>query len=166
MRHLSTMHEEHSHNAMYWGDRGDWYIAYAIHRESPAIDRSNFSCLKSALEKWFNDDVFIERSNHCLVGWIDYLVINPHNKKLIRATINAKKKIDIYPVLNEDHLSNLEYDEFWEYATGELKHFDNWEDVLQGKINECNDSLSIEHGGGVNVVELAREELESIEDNQ
>lgn len=46
----------------------------------------------------------IERSSHSLVGWVDYLIVSAENP----LTAYVQNKIDNYPVLDEDHLSEYE----------------------------------------------------------
>lgn len=92
----------------YWGERGEWLIAYAIHRESDALDRSNFVCIQKLLpaHSWE-----IERASHCLVGWVDYLIIDPANADAVAIAENAKNRLEDYPVLNEEHFSGLEMED-------------------------------------------------------
>lgn len=103
-------------SSIYSGERGDWFIALAIHRDSDPLSRSNFECMQKALnalpavKEWAGEDspVQIERFSHWAVGWCDYLLINPECKEALELANRLEEKLDDYPVLNEDHWSELE----------------------------------------------------------
>lgn len=125
-----------SFEAFGWLDRPDddekWYIHYYQNRDSDVLERSN----AESLEGLFNcaedkgvilpEDWCFERHNHWAVGWVDALVIrvfgdtyteNPSTKtvfvtsafELLFATM---KRLEDYPVLNEDRYYELEHEEF------------------------------------------------------
>lgn len=109
---MRTLKEAHSHFACYWGDRPDWLVVLARTRDSGALERSNFECAETLLRAEAADDVAVERSSHWAVGWVDYIVINPANQKLVEfAQENIIDAMESYPVLDESHFSNEETEE-------------------------------------------------------
>lgn len=117
-------------SSAYWGDRGDWLIAAAVHRDSDCLDRSNFEVFQKALEKlpevksWDGEfaPVAIERFSHWAVGWIDYLVIDPACKAAVECAEELRQRLEDYPVLDEKHyclMENLEADEIWQNCYNE-----------------------------------------------
>jgi hypothetical protein len=116
---MTTMRREHSRDAAYWGDAGDWLIAYAMHRDSDALARSNFRCFKQALDalpevkEWQGEftPVQIERSSHWAVGWVDYIVVDPACKATVELAEQLREKLENYPVLDDDDFSREESDE-------------------------------------------------------
>lgn len=107
MKTLSENSREVGSSA-YWGDRGNWLIVLAVHRDSDCLTRSNFEVATKMLEA---EGCAIERFNHWAVGWIDYLIINPECKDLVAIAERIRERIDDYPVLDEFHYSNLEQQE-------------------------------------------------------
>jgi len=130
-----------SHYAGFSPD-GD-YLMLAQHRESDALDRSNYACAFKALRKacegladapeeplydafpgrdgclsprssgW----VYDFRASHPLVGWIEYLLVRKDAPEKVLALAQAlADRIEDYPILDEDHYSELEWGEvaqFW-----------------------------------------------------
>lgn len=111
-------------SSAYWGDRGDWLIVLAVHRDSDALSRSNFEVAEQALKAlpevkgWQgeNGPVEIVRFNHWAVGWVDYLCVNPECKPAVTLAESMREKLEDYPVLDEEHYSQTEQteaDETW-----------------------------------------------------
>ena len=106
-------------DSAYWGDRGNWFIVAAVHRDSDALDRSNFSVSEAMLKdnpasaEWSGEfqPYAIERFNHWAVGWIDYLLIDPECKPLVELGESIQARIENYPVLDESHFSEIESQE-------------------------------------------------------
>jgi hypothetical protein len=129
-----TLAAVHSRDAAYWGDRGDWEIAYEIHRDSDVLERSNFRSMErllSAIPDSDNPDgdadVQVERSSHWAVGWIDRLIVRPGSAAAEEAK-RLRAKLDDYPVLDEEDWSSLEIEE----ADATWKSFS-----LRGRIDYC-----------------------------
>jgi hypothetical protein len=114
---MQTLSDAHSRDAAYWGDRGDWLIAYSVHRDSDVLERSNFAAMKRRLVDADSllgpsEMVAVETSSHWAVGWIDYLVVHPlSHAARVAEQLNAK--IADYPVLDEELYSQMEHDEAW-----------------------------------------------------
>jgi hypothetical protein len=70
------------------------------------------------------------RYRHWLVGWTEQLLLSldAPEKELIRAA-QMREDLDDYPVLDEQHWSELEYSDAWEY----------WESLsLRERIELCS----------------------------
>ena len=104
----------------YYGDREGWCIAATVHRDSGALERSNWYTLTVDIlgmpESSANEDgladAAIERMRHFLVGWIEYLLVRPGTPQAACA-IKWRKKLDIYPIADEVHFGVLEWNEEW-----------------------------------------------------
>lgn len=108
---MQTMRQEHSSNAAYWGERDGWLIAYAQHRDSDTITRSNWASFVKALGGE-SDTVAIERSNHWAVGWVDYLIVDPQDLERVKLAEELRSRLEDYPVLDEMEWSKLEWNEY------------------------------------------------------
>jgi len=96
-------------NCMYSGDRADWFVAYARHRDSDNLDNSNWDYIVKALGP--EDETFaIERFSHFAVGWLEYALINPMDELRIKAMEELNKRMADYPVLDESDLSRREWE--------------------------------------------------------
>lgn len=111
---MQTLSDAHRRDACYFGDRGDWLIAYSVHRDSDVLERSNFRSMERMLDEVdsvsLRNDVDVERSSHWAVGWVDYLVVRPNTPTADEAEHLLAKLAD-YPVLDEDDYCSLEYEE-------------------------------------------------------
>lgn len=121
-------------DSMYWGERGEWFIIAATHRDADSLSRSNFQ----VLQREVGDTALIERATHWAVGWIDYLIVAPDDRKALRVAITQAKRYEQYPVLDESHWSELEYNEAWEFITNELKQFDNWQSEFEKHADDID----------------------------
>ena len=97
---------------MYWGDRADWLVALTQHRDSDALERSNWRVIVPDMFERFPDDVAIESTNHWAVGWLEYLLVRPNSPAAVAAQAWADKLAN-YPVADDDDFGMLEYSEEW-----------------------------------------------------
>lgn len=103
-------------DSAYWGEHGDWLVAYDTHRDAKTLERSNWNCFSKALrdlpavKAWPGDDcpVTIERASHWAVGWIDYLLVNPACPEAIAEAERLLARLENYPILDEEDYSNEE----------------------------------------------------------
>lgn len=100
-------------SSAYFGERGHWLIAAAVHRDSDTLSRSNWISFGKALEAMapVTQGWIIERFHHWAVGWIDYLIIDPSCTALVAEAERLRASLEDYPVLDEEHWSQLEDDE-------------------------------------------------------
>ena len=126
-------------NCSYWGDYGTWLIVMAVHRDSDALSRSNFEIAQKSLP-----GSVIERFNHFLVGWVDYLCVDPTNKEDVSEAEDIREQLEEYTILDESHLSELQHEEFYEFGKGELHMYDGWEEELSHQLNLSNSGVGDE----------------------
>lgn len=104
----------------------DWYAVLGQHRDSDALARSNWTCatkiLNDLAEKIDAPEITDEgeqmscvqevRDSHWAVGWIETLLVHKDAPAAILEAANKiREDLEDYPALNEDHWSNLEYEE-------------------------------------------------------
>lgn len=104
----------------YWGDRplGEtWgYAGLSQHRDSSTIERSNFEVISRDLLERFGDEVEVMSSSHCMVGWMDELIVQVKDADgaptdAFKAAVEWSEKLEGYSIADDDHLSTLEYEE-------------------------------------------------------
>lgn len=101
----------------YYGERPDWLVFYGQTRDSEALTRSNFECLTNQLRDMCGEEGeqwAIEHFTHWAVGWIESILINPKGQAVAWAE-HWLSALSNYPVVDDDHLSDLEWDETYEY---------------------------------------------------
>lgn len=110
----------------YFGEREGWLIAEAQHRDSEALERSNFHCFTRAMEDIdpSGEHYAVESMNHWAVGWVEYLLVEP-GSACEAVAIECRERLADYPVLDEENWSNEEYAEALEVVTSEVDGF-NW----------------------------------------
>jgi len=101
-------------------DSNKWAIIYTHHRESGLLDRSNAGVIGKAMmpftEKDNDDpDVVIETHSHFAVGWIAGFSIRCLDQdgsvtEAFRRYAELNEAMDQYPILDEEDLSNREYE--------------------------------------------------------
>jgi hypothetical protein len=104
----------------YYGDRKGWCVAATVHRDSDALERSNWHIVTADILRMPDDsdnedmlaDAGIERISNFLVGWVEYLLVRPGTPQATRA-IDWRQKLDRYPVADEFHFGELEWKEEW-----------------------------------------------------
>lgn len=164
MRTFQDMHDEcnaKGQPCVYWGEHGDWLLAYGTNREADSLTRSNFASLLKLLGGE-SDTVAVERENHWAVGWVEYILIDPSDTVRVAIADKALDDLRDYPVLDEMHWSDLESDEFFDLAKGELQRYEGWEAVWD---EECRNSNSGAGDASAEwaIIEAARERLEALE---
>ena len=122
-------------DASYYGDRGNWYIVLSTHPGADTVTQSNFSVAIQRLsgirgrtpnpggnlpdlpglvvDNWAIvdnvqvDNWAIETSGHWLVGRLEKLIVEPGTKaeEIAREIV---EQLEDYPLLDEEHHSNLE----------------------------------------------------------
>lgn len=104
---LPALSEAFKKDSCYYGERGDWPIAYSTHRDADTLNRSNWAVLLKRLGGE-SETVAIEEASHWAVGWVQRIVIHPQAADKIAIAEAAKNEIETYPILDETHFSELE----------------------------------------------------------
>jgi hypothetical protein len=104
------------------------FVFLGQHRDSDALTRSNFTVGLAALKKLPEltvetmDDKTGEmgaplsreiiRESHWAVGWVEWIAIHESDAAAIEAAEKMLADMEDYPVLNEEHFSELEWSEY------------------------------------------------------
>jgi hypothetical protein len=80
------------------------------HRDSDALTRSNFICMLKALGGE-SDTVIVVCENHWAVGWVEWIAIHQDDEKALTIADEIDAALSDYPVLDEEHFSQLEQEE-------------------------------------------------------
>ena len=97
----------------------EYFTVYGIHRDSDALARSNFTCILRELGGE-SDTVIVTRASHWAVGWIDTIRVHQDDTARLQLADNIMGELEDYPVVDEDHFSELEYTEacdYWERSS-------------------------------------------------
>jgi hypothetical protein len=81
------------------------------HRDSDALARSNFEIIAADLRERFGDAADTARFSHWAVGWVEELTHDAGNPAVVAAVAQWREALDGYPVADEMHWSQLEWDE-------------------------------------------------------
>lgn len=134
---LPELRSSSANSFIYYGDREGWHIALSVHRDSEAIDRSNWEVITADVLAVPDDgdpedglpDAAVESMGHWAVGWVEYLLVRPGSSAERRA-LEWAEKLDNYPIADEEHCSELEWREEWcvrcDYGTREDHDSDSW----------------------------------------
>lgn len=90
---------------------------FGQHRDSDALVRSNFITALKALGGE-SETVIIVREGHWAVGWVEWIAIHQDNATALEIADGLKERESDYPVLDEQHFSDLEYTEAADYWAG------------------------------------------------
>lgn len=101
-----------AHSFIYYGDREGWLITLSVTRDSDALERSNWDVITGPILAAHPEDAAIERMSHWAVGWVDNLLVRP-GSPAEAAMAEWSRKLDSYPVADEDHYGMLEMNEEW-----------------------------------------------------
>ena len=123
-----------------------WFVFLGQHRDSCALDRSNF---KAALELLLplntgieldgdpEETVRVVSENHWAVGWIEWIAIHGSNTAALAEANRIAERLENYPVLDEHALSQLESDEA-------MEQWESW--GMREFIRELEKAKLIEEG--------------------
>lgn len=107
------------------GSWPQWFVFLSQNRDSDALERSNFTCALASVQRCSTATVHrlrpvTVRENHFAVGWVEWVGIHSTDAGALAEAERLADKLDDYPVVNEDHWSELEYGEAcdaWERAS-------------------------------------------------
>lgn len=105
-----------------------WLVAPVSQtRDSGALDRSNWTAFNDYLERVGDDREYtcpatgepcsafeIVHERHWAVGWVEWLAIHPMATAVRDCAEATGEALEAYPVLDEDALCNLEWEEYQE----------------------------------------------------
>lgn len=107
-----------------------YYVFLSQHRDSDSLTRSNFICGLEALGGE-SETVQVIRESHWAVGWVEWIAIHQDDTEALKIADSIMDKLDGYPVVNEDHWSQLEWDEAQDY----------WERLsISERVELCQDA--------------------------
>jgi len=92
----------------------EYYVFLSQSRDSDCLTRSNFRCALSQLQaipSEYEHSVQVVRESHWAVGWVEWIAIHEGDVENLRLADTMAKKIEGYPVLNEEDFSMLEMEE-------------------------------------------------------
>lgn len=109
-----------------------YYMGLSQNRDSDALTRSNFTAALELLggetectHIWSqcNCAVRVIHDSHWAVGWIDYILVHESAADKVAILAGIEEKLEIYPVLDEDAFSQLEWDEATETLENNAQEF-------------------------------------------
>lgn len=137
----SIFEDENPH----WGRAG-----ISQHRDSDVLERSNYQVILKDLEERFEDDVTEIGASHWAVGWVDFImvrvlidpdgdVVEDNITDAFKACMEWHDRLADYPVADEFHLSELEWDEKMEDWKNEWPNELIWDDgrYVYGMMDRC-----------------------------
>lgn len=86
----------------------DYYVFLGRHRGSDCLAESNFVCGLKALGGEQGEKVMVIRETHWAVGWVEWSAIHKDESALLQQADDILKKLDGYPVVDEEDLSERE----------------------------------------------------------
>lgn len=131
MTTLEPIRSDPAASFVYYGEREGWLIALNVHRDSDALERSNWRIITPSILAADPNDAAIERMNHWAVGWIDYLLVRPGSPAQTAAEGWAERLAN-YPVADEEDFSALEFGEEWCVRCDRGTREDHYETTVNG----------------------------------
>ena len=95
----------------------DWpnhYVFLGQHRDSDSVGRSNFNYGHKTIGGE-TDTVIVVREGHWAVGWVEWIAIHKSDAKALKTANEIADALEDYPVVNETHLSELDWEEACDY---------------------------------------------------
>jgi hypothetical protein len=99
---------------------GVWaFSRFSVCRDSDALERSNWEIISGDLLKKFPSLCEVLSTGHWAVGWLNHLVIRLYDKAgkttpVVEACFEWHERLENYIVADEEHFSNLEWEEITE----------------------------------------------------
>ena len=127
----------------------DWIASseIQINRDSDELTESNWQVFIDGLEKTNSDDWRILRFKHFACGWYEFVILKP-NSASYDFYIQCLESLEDYPILDEDHFSSLQYENFnkliEDHYCSELRDLFYNDDFLMRFEPELSDEKIIE----------------------
>ena len=80
------------------------------HRDSDALEESNFEVISEDLRKRFPGKVAVLGFNHWGVGWVEEIGWDASDPEIVKAVHEWAGALENYPVASDDHFYELEWD--------------------------------------------------------
>ena len=133
-----------------------WFVFLWQNRDSDCLTRSNFQCAMERLKPLSTDleteempSVQIVSENHWAVGWVEWIAIHESNAPAVAEAEAMLEKLEGYPVLNETHWSEMEFNEYLEAWTDSghdyfIKELERAELIVEGALDDSTPEQTIE----------------------
>lgn len=89
----------------------NYYVFLGQNRDSDCLTRSNFQSALDAIGGEDGDLVIVVREGHWAVGWVEWIGIHQDAEDKLKEADEIACALEDYPVVDDEHLSNLEYEE-------------------------------------------------------
>lgn len=102
-----------SYGGAHWDE---YFVFLGQNRDSDSLTRSNFICGLKALGGE-SETVIVVREGHWACGWVEWIAIHESDTAALEQADSIACALEDYPVVNEDHWSEMEWNEaadYWE----------------------------------------------------
>jgi hypothetical protein len=89
----------------------DCYVFLGRTRDSDALERANFDAALQAVGGEQTGKVNVVRASHWAVGWVEWIAIHESATEALKIADEIKGRLENYPVVSEELLSQYESDE-------------------------------------------------------
>lgn len=110
LENLSALERWTMPDSYFGAEWPEYFVFLSQARDSDALTRSNFECGLRSLGGE-SESVIVVRERHWAVGWVEWIAIHESNAEAILAADAMSCALSGYPVLEESHFSELEWDE-------------------------------------------------------
>lgn len=132
-----------------WAENLGWEGAgyvYSHHRDSDSIEESNWLVIREDFINRFGEDkgtilagdIAVANLGHWAVGWVEHLMYNYARKDITKAAEEIREKLSNYPLLDEDHHSQLVWNNCHPNWTRYCCCSPDESCGCEGNISECN----------------------------
>lgn len=127
----------------------DWIASseIQINRDSDELTESNWQVFKAGLEETNSDDWRVLEFGHFACGWYQIIILRP-NSASYDFYIKCMESLEDYPILDEDHYSALQYENFnkaiEDFYCSDLRDLFYKDDFLMNFEPEISDETMIE----------------------
>ena len=119
-------YEQSTRDFAYFGEHGDWLMAYTSANVSDIVTRSNFIAMQRALpEGSFVVEEFKGPLSGVHGGWV---LVDPANAEAVAEAEDILRQLEDYPVIDDEVMSELEQDEALESAAAACDLASNYEE--------------------------------------
>lgn len=91
-----------------------YFVFLGQHRDSDSVTRSNFEVGLKELGGE-SETVIVVRERHWAVGWVEWIGVHESDEAALQAADEMLCALSDYPILSDDHHSELEWNEAAEY---------------------------------------------------